>query len=319
MTNAIRAGLQGRDLLCLSDFSPAEIMEIITLAAEMKARRPKGDSPPLLAGRTLGLIFHKASTRTRVSFEVAMLQLGGHSLFMPGGQTQLGRGESIADTGRVLSRYLDGIVVRTFAQADLEELARWAAVPVINALTDLQHPCQVLADLLTVWEHKGRLAGLKLAYVGDGNNMAHSLLMGGAKVGMRVAVATPSAYRPDPAVVAKAFAAAREGGGAVEVLEDPVAAVRDADVVVTDVWASMGCEEEKELRAGVFPPYQVNAELTAGAHPDFLFLHCLPAHRGEEVTADIIDGPRSVVWDEAENRLHAQKALLVLLLQGGEC
>ncbi len=303
-------------MLCLADFRPAEIMEMIVLAAGLKEGHPKVDS--LLAGKTIGLVFHKASTRTRISFEVAMLQLGGHSLFMSGGETQLGRGESIADTGRVLSRYLDGIVVRTFAQADVEELARWADVPVINGLTDLTHPCQVLADLLTVYERKGRLAGLKLAYVGDGNNMAHSLLIGGAKVGMRVAVATPDAYRPDPAVVEKAFQAAREGGGAVEVLEDPAAAVRDADVVVTDVRASMGCEEEQDLRAGVFPPYQINRRLTAGARPDFLFLHCLPVHRGEEVTADIIDGPHSVVWDEAENRLHAQKALLALLLAGGE-
>ncbi|HUW65961.1 MAG TPA: ornithine carbamoyltransferase, partial [Spirochaetia bacterium] len=303
--------------LCLADCSPVEIMEIIAVATELKERRRQGDSPPLLAGQTLGLIFQKASTRTRISFEVAMFQLGGHSLFMPGGETQLGRGESISDTGRVLSRYLDGIVIRTYAHADVEELARWTHVPVINGLTDLQHPCQVLADLLTIYEHKGRLAGLKLAYVGDGNNMAHSLLIGGAKVGMRVAVATPSAYRPDPAVVAKALAAAREGGGEVEILEDPAAAVAEADVVVTDVWASMGCEEEQDQRAGVFPPYQVNAELTAGAKPDFLFLHCLPAHRGEEVTADIIDGPHSVVWDEAENRLHAQKALLALLLKGG--
>lgn len=305
-------------MLCLSDFSPAEIMEIIVLAAELKDRHKKGDAPFILAGKTLGLIFEKASTRTRISFEVAMFQLGGHSLFMSGGETQLGRGESIADTGRVLSRYLNGIVIRTFDHADVAELARWAGIPVINGLTDLQHPTQVLADLLTIYERKGRLGGLKLAYVGDGNNMAHSLMIGCAKVGMRVAVATPPAYRPDPGVVELAVAAAREGGGTVEVLEDPAVAVRDADVVVTDVWASMGFEDEQALRAGVFPPYQVNDRLVAGARSDYMFLHCLPAHRGEEVTADIIDGPRSFIWEEAENRLHAQKALLALLLQEGE-
>jgi len=316
MPGDVAAGLKGRDLLCLADFTPSEIMETITAAVELKERHRRGLTPPLLAGRTVGLIFHKASTRTRISFEVAVLQLGGHSLFMAG-DTQMSRGESIADTGRVLSRYLDAIVVRTFAQSDIEELAAWADVPVINALTDLQHPCQVLADLLTVYEKKGRLAGLKLAYVGDGNNMAHSLLIGGAKVGMRVAVATPPAYGPDPLVIEKARAAAGEGGGTVQILEDPKEAVREADVVVTDVWASMGREEEREWRSRVFPPYQVNERLVAGARPDFLFLHCLPAHRGEEVTAGIIDGPHSVVWDEAENRLHVQKALLALLLQGG--
>jgi len=317
MTNPVRAGLQGRDLLCLSDFSPAEIMETITLAVELKERCQKGDLPPLLAGRIAGLIFRKASMRTRVSFEVGMFHLGGSSLFLTEAETQLGRRESIADAGRVLSRYLDVVVVRTFDQAEVEELARWSGVPVINALTDQQHPCQVLADLQTVYEKKGRLTGLKLAYVGDGNNMAHSLMIGGAKVGMHVAVATPSAYQPDPGAVEKALAAAREGGGTVEVLEDPVTAVRDADVVATDVWASMGCEDEKDQRAAVFPPYQVNERLVADARPDFLFLHCLPAHRGEEVASAIIDGPHSVVWDEAENRLHAQKALLALLLAGG--
>jgi len=316
MSSDVAKGLKGRDLVCLGDLTPAEIMETVTLAADLKERHRRGEAPRLLAGTTVGLIFHKASTRTRISFEVAVLQLGGHSLFMAG-DTQMSRGESIADTGRVLSRYLDAIVIRTFAHADVEELARWSDIPVINALTDLQHPCQVLADLLTVYEKKGRLAGLKLAYVGDGNNMAHSLMIGGAKMGMLVAVAAPAAYRPDPAVVEKARAFAREGGGAVEVLEDPRAAVREADVVVTDVWASMGREDEQDRRARVFPPYQVNEGLVAGARPDFLFLHCLPAHRGEEVTADIIDGPHSVVWDEAENRLHAQKALLALLLRGG--
>ncbi|MBE0467676.1 MAG: ornithine carbamoyltransferase, partial [Candidatus Desulforudis sp.] len=254
------------------------------------------------------------STRTRVSFEMAMYQLGGHALPLSAAELQLGRGETIADTGRVLSRYVDGIMIRTFEQSDLDELARYADVPVINGLTDWEHPCQILADLQTILEHKGRLAGLKLAWVGDGNNVAHSLMLGGARTGMRVAVATPTGYAPDPKVAEAATAEAARTGGAVELTTDPVAAVRNADVVVTDTWASMGQESEHAARVQVFSPYQVNEALVAHARPDFIFMHCLPAHRGEEVVDAVMDGSHSVVWDEAENRLHAQKALLALVL-----
>ncbi|RJQ28342.1 MAG: ornithine carbamoyltransferase [Peptococcaceae bacterium] len=310
----IQSGLKGRDLLSLHDLSPEEITAVLDLADRLKEMRKKGEPHPYLRGKTLGMIFQKSSTRTRVSFEVAMYQLGGHALFLSAGDLQLGRGETIADTGRVLSRYLDGIMIRTFAQADVEELALHAAVPVINGLTDLTHPCQILADLQTIREHKGRLAGLKLAYVGDGNNVCHSLLFGCAKTGMHISVASPEGYRPHQRIVELAGRDAAATGGRVETGVDPVRAVSDADVVVTDVWASMGQEAEQAERGKVFTPYQVNANLVRHARPDFIFLHCLPAHRGEEVTAEVIDGPRSAVWDEAENRLHAQKAVLALLL-----
>jgi ornithine carbamoyltransferase len=306
--------LKGRDLLSLHDLSPEELTAILNLADELKEMQKKGEPHPYLQGKTLGMIFQKSSTRTRVSFEVAMYQLGGYALFLSAGDLQLGRGETIADTGRVLSRYLDGIMIRTYAQADVEELARHAAVPVINGLTDLTHPCQILADLQTIREHKGRLTGLKLAYVGDGNNVCHSLLFGCAKTGMHISVASPEGYGPQQRVVELARQDAAATGSRVETGVDPVRAVSNADVVVTDVWASMGQEAEQAERVKIFTPYQVNANLVRHARPGFIFLHCLPAHRGEEVTAEIIDGPRSVVWDEAENRLHAQKAVLTLLL-----
>ncbi len=305
---------KGRDFLTLADYSQDEIITILDTAAEIKKLYKNNQPTPFLLGKTLGMIFEKSSTRTRVSFEVGMYQLGGQALFLSSRDMQLGRGETIADTARVLSRYLDGIMIRTFAQTDLEELAEYADIPVINGLTDLTHPCQILADLLTIREHKGRLSGLKVAYVGDGNNIAHSLLIGGAKVGMHVAVATPENYQPHGMIVDVAKQAAAESGGTIELTTDPVAAVTNADVLVTDVWASMGQEAEAEERAKVFAPYQVNSNLTKHAKADYIFLHCLPAHRGEEVTAEIIDGPHSVVWDEAENRLHAQKAVLALLL-----
>lgn len=305
---------KGRDFLTLADYSQDEIITILDTAAEIKKLYKNNQPTPFLLGKTLGMIFEKSSTRTRVSFEVGMYQLGGQALFLSSRDMQLGRGETIADTARVLSRYLDGIMIRTFAQTDLEELAEYADIPVINGLTDLTHPCQILADLLTIREHKGRLSGLKVAYVGDGNNIAHSLLIGGAKVGMHVAVATPENYQPHGMIVDVAKQAAAESGGTIELTTDPVAAVTNADVLVTDVWASMGQEAEAEERAKVFAPYQVNSNLAKHAKADYIFLHCLPAHRGEEVTAEIIDGPHSVVWDEAENRLHAQKAVLALLL-----
>lgn len=311
---SIDTGLTGRDLLSLHDFTTEEILAILNLADELKEKNKRGEAHPYLRGKTLGMIFEKASTRTRVSFEVGMYQLGGHALFLSSQDIQLGRGETIADTARVLSRYLDGIMIRTFSQADVEELACHADVPVINGLTDLLHPCQVLADLQTIREHKKKLAGLKLAFVGDGNNMAHSLLFGCAKTGIHISVASPKGYGPSEEIVRAAREDAKSTGSKVEVLADPVAAVRGADVVVTDVWASMGQEAEQDRRARAFAPYQVNEKLVSYAASDFIFLHCLPAHRGEEVTPEVIDGPHSVVFDEAENRLHAQKAVLALLL-----
>jgi len=311
---SVDLGLQGRDLLSLHDFTTKEILTILDLADDLKEKNKRGEAHPYLKGKTLGMIFEKASTRTRVSFEVGMYQLGGYALFLSSQDIQLGRGETIADTAKVLSRYLDGIMIRTFAHANVQELARHAGIPVINGLTDLLHPCQVLADLQTIREHKGKLAGLKLAFVGDGNNMAHSLLFGCAKTGIHISVASPEGYAPKEEIVKAAKEDARSTGSSIEILTDPAAAVRDADVVVTDVWASMGQEAEQAERARIFLPYQVNEKLVSHAAPDYIFLHCLPAHRGEEVAAEIIDGPHAVVFDEAENRLHVQKAVLALLL-----
>lgn len=307
-------GLKGRDFLSLHDFTPEEITTILEFSRELKEKQKRGEEHRCLEGKTLAMIFQKASTRTRVSFEVAMYQLGGYALYLNAADLQLGRGETVADTARVLSRYVDGIMIRTYSHAEVEELARWAEVPVINGLTDLLHPCQVLADLLTVLEKKGRLAGTKLAYVGDGNNVCHSLLFGCAKTGMDISVASPEGYGPKEKIVLLAREDARRTGSRIEILTDPAKAVEGADVVVTDVWTSMGQEKDKELRERVFGPYQVNKSLVARAKDDFIFLHCLPAHRGQEVTDEIIDGPHSAVWDEAENRLHTQKALLALLL-----
>jgi len=306
--------LKGRDLICLHDFTPAEIAAILELAGDLKVKQKKKIPHAFLPGRTLGMIFQKASTRTRVSFEVAMYQLGGYSLFLSTNDLQLGRGETIQDTARVLSRYLDGIMIRTYKHTDVEELAKYADIPVINGLTDLQHPCQVLADLQTVIERKGRLKGLKMAYVGDGNNVCHSLLFGCAKVGMNISVASPDGYKPDEEVVRLAKEDAAATGARIDIVTDPVEAATGADVVVTDVWASMGQEVERDRRIRVLAPYQVNPELVRRAKPDYIFLHCLPAHRGEEVVDEIIDGTHSVVWDEAENRLHVQKAILAMLL-----
>ncbi|MBE0466357.1 MAG: ornithine carbamoyltransferase [Candidatus Desulforudis sp.] len=306
--------VKGRDFLSILDFSLRELGAVFGLARDLKMKLKAGEGYPLCAGKTLAMIFQKPSTRTRVSFEVGMHQLGGHALYLNAGDLQLGRGETVADTARVLSRYVDGIMIRTFKQSDVEELARHAAVPVINGLTDWEHPCQIMADFLTILEHKGRLEGLKLAYVGDGNNVAQSLLLGGARVGMRVAMATPPGYAPNPELVYRAAAEAVESGGEIELTNDPVAAVRDADVVMTDTWASMGRENEHDARVALFRPYQVNEALVAHARPDYIFMHCLPAHRGEEVVNAVMDGPHSVIWDEAENRLHVQKALLALLL-----
>lgn len=302
--------LRGRDFLTLADFTPEEITGLLDVAAEFKA----GYRATPLRGQTVGLLFRKASTRTRVSFEVAVSQLGGHSLFLTSQDLQLGRGEPVADTARVLSCYLAALVVRTFAHEEAEELARYADIPVINGLTNLLHPCQVLADLLTIREKKGRLTGITLAFIGDGNNMAHSLMLGGALAGMEVRVATPPEYGPEPLIVERARAIARRTGAAIEVATDPRQAAAGAGVLYTDVWASMGQEAEAQARRRDFASYQVNESLLETAAPEAIVMHCLPAHRGEEITAGVLEGPRAVVWDQAENRLHAQKAILAMLL-----
>ena len=300
-----------RHFLSMDDLTADELHGLLDLARKVKAS--PDDHAGALSGRAIGMIFEKPSTRTRVSFEVAIALMGGHPLALSSSELQLGRGETIEDTGRVLSRYLDAVVVRTFGQERLEAMASTSSVPIVNALSDYEHPCQCLADLLTVLEHRGELAGLRLAYLGDGNNVTHSLLLGGAKTGMHVRVATPAGYEPIPQVVERASEIAEETGGSVEVTADPIAAATGADVLYTDVWASMGQEAEASERVLVFTPYRLDAEKVAVAKDDVIVMHCLPAHRGEEITDDVIDGPRSVVWDQAENRLHAQKALLLRL------
>ncbi|MEO3947310.1 ornithine carbamoyltransferase [Gorillibacterium sp. CAU 1737] len=307
-------GLKGRDFLGLADYTPDELRKLIDLGIELKRKNKANEVFHPLAGKTLGMIFEKSSTRTRVSFEVGMYQLGGHALFLSRNDLQIGRGEIISDTAGVLSRYLDGIMIRTFGHDILLELAEHASIPVINALTDHSHPCQALADYMTVLEHKGKLEGLKIAYIGDGNNMAHSLMIGGAKLGLHVAVASPEGYTPAEGVQADTRAIAAQTGGSLLVTGDAREAIEGADIVYTDVWASMGFEEEQKIREKAFAAYQVNEELARYAKPDYVFLHCLPAHRGEEVTAGVIDSKHSIIFDEAENRLHAQKAILAALL-----
>lgn len=307
--------LKGKSFLRLADFTSSEILYLLDTALELKKQQKQGKPHAHLSGKVLGMIFEKSSTRTRVSFEVGMLQLGGHAIFLSSKDIQLGRGETIADTAKVLSRYVDGIMVRTFGHESVEEFAKHATVPVINGLTDLHHPTQVMADLLTILENKGKLAGLKMCYVGDGNNnMAHSLMEGAAKVGMHISVASPVGYEPNEEITLAVKEVAKQTGSVVEVTNNPVEAISQADVVVTDVWTSMGQEAETAHRLEVFKAFQVNSELCLHAKSDYLFLHCLPAHRGEEVTAEIIDGPHSVVFDEAENRLHAQKAIMKVLM-----
>lgn len=306
--------LKGRDLLELDDYTPAEIQYLIELAVELKRKQKNGEVYQPLKGKTIGLIFEKSSTRTRVSFEVGAFQLGAHALFLSKNDIQLGRGEIISDTAQVLSRYLDGIMIRTFGHHNVTDLAKYASVPVINGLSDLAHPCQVLADFQTVYEHKGTLKGLKLAYIGDGNNMAHSLMIGGAKLGVHVSIASPEGYEPDAEVVKQSREIAKETGAEIVVTRSPQEAVKDADVIYTDVWASMGFEEEQKIREAAFKDYQVDEALAKGAKSDYLFMHCLPAHRGEEVSAGVIDGKNSVIFDQAENRLHAQKALMAALM-----
>lgn len=304
-----------RDLLALSDFSPRDIDTVLKRAAVLKKLLRQGKRHQTLKGKSLGMIFEKSSTRTRVSFEVGMYQLGGQALFLSADDLQIGRGEPIADTARTLSNYLDGIMIRTYAQATVEELAREASIPVINGLTDLHHPCQALADLLTIREKRGKLKGLKLAYVGDGNNVANSLIEACVKTGMHVSIACPHGYEPDAGVMRGAAHTAEQTGSKLTVVNDPEKAVRDADAVYTDVWASMGQEAEKAVREKAFEGYQVNARLMKAADPKALVLHCLPAHRGEEITAEVIDGPQSVVFEQAGNRLHTQKAVMEMLMR----
>jgi len=307
--------LKGKDLLSIHDLTTEEVYEILDLAKELKAKQKAGIEHHILKGKTLGMIFQKSSTRTRVSFEVGMYQLGGTALFLSGNELQIGRGEPIKDTARVLSRYLDGVMIRTFAHADVEEFAKYADIPVINALTDLLHPCQVLTDLLTVQEHKGKnLKGLKLAYIGDGNNMTHSLMYGCAKVGMHFSVATPPGYEPNADVTKNAVEDAKLTGGSITVGHDIFAAAKDADILYTDVWASMGQESERQERKQIFKNYQINKELLQIADQKAIVLHCLPAHRGEEITEDVMEDNSQVIFDEAENRLHVQKAIMALTM-----
>ncbi|SHG53141.1 ornithine carbamoyltransferase [Thermosyntropha lipolytica DSM 11003] len=306
--------LRGRDFISIHDFTVEEIAYILEVGHGLKKMQKEGVEHHYLKGKTLGMIFQKSSTRTRVAFEVGMYQLGGHALFLSPRDIQLGRGETIKDTAKVLSRMVDGIMIRTFAHEEVLELAYYADVPVINGLTDLLHPTQIIGDLMTIQEHKGALKGLKCAFVGDGNNVAHSLLFGGAKVGMDVVIATPPGFEPNSEILAKAKEDARATGARLWVVNDPKEAVKDADIVYTDVWASMGQENEAEEKEKSFWPYQVNAELMSLAAKGAIVLHCLPAKRGKEITDEVMDGPQSVVFDQAENRLHAHKAIMAVIM-----
>ncbi|TSI03134.1 ornithine carbamoyltransferase [Lysinibacillus sp. BW-2-10] len=308
------SSLKGKDLLTLLDYTSEEVQDLIKLSTQLKTITKAGRCPRLLEGKTLGMIFEKHSTRTRISFEVGMNQLGGKAMFMHSRDMQIGRGEPISDTGHVLSGYLDAIMIRANSHEMVKELAEHASIPVINGLTDLYHPCQALADLETIAENKGELKGLKIAYVGDGNNVAHSLVVAAAHVGADIAVATPVGYEPNAEIIAKAQKIAKENGSIVTVTHDPIAAVKNADAVYADVWTSMGQEEESAKRLVDFKDYQINDQLVAHAKPDYMFLHCLPAHREEEVATSVIDGPNSYIFEQAENRLHAQKAVLVSIL-----
>ncbi len=303
-----------KHFISLHDITVDEFNSLLSLAAKLKAEQKAGKPHRILEGKTLAMIFTKSSTRTRISFEVGMYQLGGQALFLSANDIQLGRGETIYDTAKVMSRFVDGIMIRTFAHQDVLDLAKYGSIPVINGLTDLLHPCQALADLMTVYEHKGTLKGLKLSYIGDGNNVAHSLLYACAKAGMDISVASPKGYECDPEIVANAKEDASLTGSQILMTNDPVEAITNADVVYTDTWASMGQESEKAERVKIFKDYQIDSELFSKSKPDSIFMHCLPAYRGFEMTADVIDGERSVVFDEAENRLHAQKAVLATLM-----
>jgi len=307
--------MKGKNLISINDLTLDEINAIFELSADLKKKLKEGTSHKYLEGQTLGMIFSKPSTRTRVSFETGIYQLGGIGMYFGPTDLQLKRSENIHDTAKVLSRYLSGIMIRTFDHQDVMDLAKHATIPVINGLTDLLHPCQILADLFTISEKKRKLKGLKLAYVGDGNNVAHSLLYGCSKVGMHISIASPNGYKPNGEIVNAALENAKAMNSRVEIIENPEEAVKDADVIYTDVWASMGQESEAAERKKIFNKYQVNGKLVKLAKEDYLFLHCLPAHRGDEVVDEVIDSPNSVVFDEAENRLHVQKAIMVLLMK----
>jgi ornithine carbamoyltransferase len=306
--------MKGRSLSSLYDLTKEEIEQILKTSELLKSQLLRGEEHPLLRGKTLAMIFEKPSTRTRVSFEVGMWQLGGYALYLSAGDLQLGRGETIADTAQVLSRYVNGIMARVFAHQTILDLIKYSRVPVINGLSDYTHPCQGLADLFTIYEKKGQLSGLRLAYVGDGNNVAHSLLYGCSKVGMHITLACPKGYEPNPEVVSQAKREAERSGTEVKMTNDPNEAIKGADIIYTDVWTSMGKEKEHKDRMKVFKPYQVNTKLVREAKGDFLFMHCLPAHRGEEVTDEVADSKNSVIFDQAENRLHTQKALMALIM-----
>jgi ornithine carbamoyltransferase len=311
----IAVALKGRDFLRVNDWAPDELLFVLELADRLKARQRERIDHRHLEGRTLGMIFQKPSTRTRVSFEVGMFHLGGTALYLAAGDLQLGRGETIKDTARVLSRYLDGIMIRTFAQSDVDELAAHADIPVINGLTDEFHPCQALADVMTIRERLGEFDGVRVAYLGDGNNVCHSLMVACAKLGIDFVAATPEGYEPAETVVDWAREAAEASGGSVELGRDPRAAVRGADVLYTDVWTSMGQDEEHDRRVRDLEAYRIDEALVALASERAIVLHCLPAHYGEEITEEVLYGPRSAVWDQAENRLHSQKALMASVIR----
>jgi len=310
--------LKHKDLLCIHDLSTEEVLLILDVAKKLKKMQKLGVPHEFCKGKTLAMMFSKASTRTRVSFETGFHQLGGHAIYLNDRDSQIGRGEPIRDTARVLSRMVDGIMIRTFSHDSVIELAEYASIPVINGLTDLLHPCQALTDLLTIEEQLGSLKGRKLVYVGDGNNMAHSLMYACAKVGMDMVCASPKGYQPDPMVLKQAQEDAAKTGCTVSVEEDIAKAVKGADVLYTDVWTSMGQEAEREIRLKALHDYQINSELLKAANPGAIVLHCLPAHRGEEITEEVLEGPQSFVWDQAENRLHTQKAIMVLLMSDAE-
>lgn len=303
-----------KDLLTINALTTKEIEDILTLSAELKEKQKNRQMDCLLIGRTLGMFFEKPSTRTRVSFEVGIYQLGGQAIVLSVSDLQLGRGETIADTARVLSRYLDAIVIRTFEHKIVEEWAEHASIPVINGLTDLHHPCQALADVFTIKEKKGSLKGVKMAYIGDGNNVAHSLIEICVKTGVDISLACPKGYEPDKKIVKDAMEDAKKTGSRIEILSNPQKAAKDADVLYTDVWASMGQEKEHKKRVKAFKGYQINKKLLNVAKPDALIMHCLPAHRGEEIAEDVLEGKNSVIFDQAENRLHTQKAVMVRLM-----
>ncbi|MFO7527077.1 MAG: ornithine carbamoyltransferase [Ignavibacteriaceae bacterium] len=306
--------MKGKNLISIADLSIEEIYQIFDVSKSLKEKLYTGEPHKLLEGKTLGMIFTKRSTRTRVSFETGIYQLGGIGMYFGPNDLQLGTSESISDTAKVLGRYLNGIMIRTFDHTDVVELGKYAGIAVINGLTDLLHPCQVMTDLFTILEKKRKLQGLKLAYIGDGNNMAHSLLNGCSKVGMNISIASPSGYKPNKDIVDNAKKFAKYMGSKIEITDDPVAAVKNADIVYTDVWASMGQEQEAADRKKKFAKYQVNPKLVKNAKDDYLFMHCLPAHRGEEVVNEVADSSNSVIFDEAENRLHVQKAIMALLM-----